>query len=519
MTADTGISTAPHGLMDAVRAYEAALMADDVARLDAFFEPGSETLRGDASGLLVGHERIAGFRRSRGGTPARSIVETHVRTLTPESAVVVTVSEAHGGGRGQQTQLWRRSESGWAIAVAHVTAPAPAIDRRVWRTVGTPLVRGSATGSLARLRVAVKDLFAVAGHPIGAGVPAYLDGAAVESGTAPAVVALLEAGADVSGIAQTDEFAYSIAGRNPHYGTPPNPAVVGGIPGGSSNGPASAVALGHADIGLGTDTGGSLRVPASYSGLWGIRTTHGAIDRSGLLPLAESFDTVGWLTRDLETLMLAARATLGDVAAREATSAPRVSRTLAVSPALLALADPASRAGVAAVIDAWTAAGITVDEIDVPDVDGMFEAFRTVQGIEAWRTHGAWIADHPRALGAEISARFAWASRFSSADEVRGRDDVASYRAELDERLAGRTLVLPSASSAAPLASATPDENEVTRAGTLRLTCVAGILGAPAVSMPLVETESGPVGVCVVGPRSSDLDLLEFARELADLAR
>ena len=125
--------------------------------------------------------------------------------------------------------------------------------------------------------------------------------------TAPAVQALLDAGAEVLGIARTDELAYSIAGANPHYGTPPNARVPGALPGGSSNGPASAVALGQADIGLATDTGGSIRVPASYQGLWGLRTTHGRVARDGLLPLAPSFDTVGWLTRDRALLAACSR--------------------------------------------------------------------------------------------------------------------------------------------------------------------------------------------------------------------
>ena len=124
----------------------------------------------------------------------------------------------------------------------------------------------------------MKDLFEVAGFAVGAGVPAYLAESRPAATSASAVEALVAAGADVIGIAQTDEFAYSVAGRNSHYGTPPNVAAPGSIPGGSSSGPASAVALGQVSIGLGTDTAGSIRVPASYQGLWGLRTSHGAID-------------------------------------------------------------------------------------------------------------------------------------------------------------------------------------------------------------------------------------------------
>lgn len=494
----------PRGLLDAVRAYEAALMDNAVPVLDAFFAPGPGTLRGDASGLLVGHERIAAFRAARGGTPRRKIVQTEVRPIDDDHALVVTIGAPVRGGRGQQTQLWRRAETGWVIDAAHVSAPAPAIDPSVWRIVGTPLVAGAASGPLARVRVAVKDLFDVEGFAVGGGVPAYLAEGSPRARSAPAVQTLLDAGADVTGIARTDEFAYSIAGRNPHYGSPQNPAVVGGIPGGSSNGPASAVALGHADVGLGTDTGGSVRVPASYQGLWGLRTTHGAVDRAGLLPLAPSFDTVGWLTRDAATLRAAAATSLTDSS---------ILSGFVVCEAVLALASESVRAVMDRMIadfsDGGPLEGISSIELREDFTDDAFEAFRTVQAAEAWASHGEWIEAHPGALGDDIAARFAWASGFTHAQEEDARTRLAEARRVLESALAGRTLVLPSASSVAPQVTATAEQNEVTRAGTLRLTCFAGILGAPALSIPMLNTEDGPIGVCLLGPRGSDLALID----------
>jgi amidase len=167
------------------------------------------------------------------------------------------------------------------------------------------------------MSVAVKDLFAVEGFAVGAGKGDWLAEGSPETTTAPAAAALLAAGAVVAGIFRTDEFAYSLAGTNAHYGTPPNPKAPGRISGGSSSGSASAVALGEATIGLGSDTGGSIRVPSAYQGLLGIRTTHGAIATDGLLPLAPSFDTVGWMTRDAATL-----AAVGSVLLPRTRSAP-----------------------------------------------------------------------------------------------------------------------------------------------------------------------------------------------------
>lgn len=499
----------PEGLVAAFQRYERALAADDLAELDALFEPGRGTIRSDPAGVVVGHEAIGAFRRSRGGAPARGIAVLHARVLSPELVALVAELRPAGGGVGQQTQVWRRSPGGWRIAVAHVSATPAAVDGRVWRVVGAPLLAGrpgQEGGTFApRLdgeRVAVKDLFAVEGQRIGAGVPAYLAEARLETRTAPAVQVLIDAGADVVGIARTDELAYSIAGANPHYGTPPNPAVPGALPGGSSSGPASAVALGHATIGLATDTAGSIRVPASYQGLWGLRTTHGAVPVDGLLPLAPSFDAAGWLTRDPELLARAAEVALGPGSA--------VGPRLAVAPALLAPLEDEVRTAFEAVLD-----GGAVEEVDLGDPEHAYEAFRTVQAFEAWRTHGSWIERHPGALRGGIAERFAWASAVAERDADTARERLIELRSMLRGLLDEVVLVLPSAASAAPAADPGGAAVEEARAQTLRLTGFASIAGAPALSAPLLTVGGAPIGVSFVGRPGSDVDLVRLAAEAA----
>ncbi|TDX78561.1 Asp-tRNA(Asn)/Glu-tRNA(Gln) amidotransferase A subunit family amidase [Rathayibacter sp. PhB151] len=492
----------PDGLVDAVLAYEAALTADDVPALADAFVREPTTLRGDASGLLVGHEAITGFRGRRGGTPPRALAELHVRALGADDALVVTVNLPARGGRGLVTQLWTRDSGVWRVRAAQVQAPAPALDARVWRAIGAPLVPASGSGSLDGLDVAVKDLFAIEGQRIGAGIPVRLAEAAVERSTAPAVAMLLAAGASVRGIAQTDEFAYSIAGRNSGYGTPPNPAVPGAIPGGSSSGPATAVSLGQASIGLATDTAGSIRVPASYQGLWGLRTTHGAVPVAGLLPLAPSFDTVGWLTRDLEVLRRVARVALTGPAEAPADG-------FVVCDALLERVDAPVAAAFSAVVD-----GLGAERIELPPVAEMFEAFRTVQAAEAWASDGAWVAAHPGVLAPDVQARFDAAARIDAESEAAARERVAGFRERLDAALAGRVLLLPSASSVAPALDASAEVIDAARTATLGLTCLAGIGGYPALSVPRLSVDGRPVGLCLVGPRGADPALLELAAEV-----
>ncbi|MFH5821139.1 AtzH-like domain-containing protein [Georgenia sp. AZ-5] len=507
----------PAGLLEHFWRYERALMADDLAELDRLFRPGPWTMRGDGAGLLVGHERIGRFRGGRGGAPTRRVLAVHVRLAGPDHALVVAETAPSRGGRGQQTQLWRRTgERAWAVEAAHVSAPAPAIDPAVWRVVGDPLVGATGAGALSGLTVAVKDVFAVAGHAVGGGVPDFLASGPVQSRHAPALAALLDAGASVRGIARTDQLAYSVAGRNAHYGTPPNVAVPGALPGGSSSGPASAVALGQADVGLATDTAGSIRMPASYQGLWGLRPTHGLVTVDGVLPLAPTFDTVGWIARDGATLATVAGVGLDAAGQRPLRPADAPAEVL-VAPQLVDRAEPGVRTAFGAAVDALATAGALagVRHVDVGDMEELYEAFRIVQAAEAWRSHGAWLTAHPGAVVGDVAERFADAAAVTPGQEAHAREVLRERAARIAAELAGRVLLLPSAASVAPAADASPAEVQRARAATLSMTCVAGVLGAPALSVPLLHVDGAPVGLCLVGPRGTDLALVELGRRLA----
>ena len=385
-------------------------------------------------------------------------------------------------------------------------------DPRIWRLVGFPLVGATGSGVLDGESVAVKDLFAVAGLAVGAGNPVYLAGAGRERRHAAAVRALLDAGAELRGIARTDEFAYSIAGANAHYGTPPNPRGPGRLPGGSSSGPASAVAGGQASIGLGTDTAGSIRVPASYQGLWGLRSTHGAVSAQGMLPLAPSFDAVGWLARSPDVLANAARVSL-----------PALPKTggggaFLLCPGLLDAVDPAVAEAFTEAIEKWVAVGAVPKprEIRGPDGPAAFAAFRTVQGAEAWRAHGGWLRAHPDVLGPDVAARFDWAAGVSATEEASARAVLAQIRARFEAELGDDVLLLPTTSTPAPPGDGDAASLDAVRAATIGLTCLAPVTGRPALSAPLLEVRGLPVGLSLLGPRRTDLDLLARGAALAE---
>ncbi|CCH86952.1 Amidase [Modestobacter italicus] len=495
----------------AVARYESALAADDLDELDALFAPGEETLRADASGVLVSHEAISGYRRGRGGAPARVMTALHVVVHAPGVATALAETLRPDGTRGLQTQVWEKGPVGWQVRVAHVSSTPPPSTRdtlaredpATWRVTGSPLVAATGSGPLDGVGLAVKDLVGVAGHPIGAGNPVKLAESAPAAASAPVLAALLAAGAHVRGIARTDELAYSLSGTNVHSGSPANPWGAGLVVGGSTNGPASAVARGTADVGVGTDTAGSIRVPASYCGLHGLRPTHGAVPLDGVLPLAPSFDTLGWLTRGAGLLHRVAGVLLP-------AAAPVTSLVLAED--LLALADPPVAAALAAAADELAAAsGLPLSRAALAtseERERWFTAFRAVQGAEAWAAHGDWITAHPGVLGPGIAQRFADGAAVTPDQLAAGRAAVAEGRAALAGRLpAGVAVLMPAASSTAPPITADPARKAEYRAATLRLTCLAGVGGLPVAVAPAALVDGLPVGLAVLGAGGTDTAL------------
>ncbi len=270
-------------------------------------------------------------------------------------------------------------------------------------------VAGAAQGPLAGLTFAAKDLFDVAGHTTGSGNPTWLATHPPATETAPAVKALLDAGARLVGKTITDELAFSINGENAHYGTPLNTKAPQRIPGGSSSGSASAVAGGAVPLALGTDTGGSVRVPAAFCGIYGFRPTHGRIPLDGVTPLAPSFDAVGWFTRDADLLERVGRVLLGLQGDEEVPP-----RSLLLVEDAFAMTEPSVRAALGPAIDAVTATLGSPRDVRL-SADGLGEgwlnAFRTLQMHEIWRTHGAWITAHKPHFGPGVAERFAASSK------------------------------------------------------------------------------------------------------------
>ncbi|MGV7209140.1 amidase [Oxalobacteraceae bacterium A2-2] len=390
-----------------------------------------------------------------------------------------------------------------------------------WVPHGRFVQRGAGTGPLAGLAFAAKDVFDVAGHVTGAGNPCWLATHEAAAATAPLVQRLLDAGATLVGKTLTDELAYSVHGDNMHYGTPLNVRAPGRVPGGSSSGSAAAVAAGLCDFALATDTGGSTRVPASYCGLWGLRTTHGLLPRAGMVPLHPGFDTPTWLADDAGVFQRVGQVLL------PAWHGPRLGRVLMLDD-LLAQADPAFHAAAERVY-AKLAEGMSVRRTQVTGasagggsehagaiLESWRKAYVTASAREGWLAHGEWItATQPR-FGAAIAGRWDMARATSETDAIEARALQAEVRAAVRELLGEDGIaVLPSAASIAPRLDASEAEIDRIRARTFRITCVAGLAGLPQVSIPLRSPEGLPIGISLLGPAGSDLALIAVAAKLA----
>ena len=492
----------PHRrLMEAFWSYERALMDNDLDALDRLFAPGPDTLRGDAAGLLVGHDDISAFRGGRGERPRDASCETHVQEVDPDHALVVAVTELDQVVAASRPSSGPGATTAGRSTAAHVAVPAAAFDPRIWRLVGDPLLPGRrpdrSPARASRSRTCTPS--PASGS---APEPRVARPGAGGDDAARAVQQLLDAGADVTGIARTDEFAYSLAGRQRAVRHPAQPEAPRRISGRLVLRLASAVSLGHASIGLGTDTAGSIRVPAAYQGLWGHPHHPRLVPTDGLLPLAPSFDTVGWLTRSPALL-----ARVGEVLLPEG---PGGSERLVVVPALLGRADPDVAAAVTGWLDGRTT---TTEDHDLAQLPAWLTAFQTLQAWEAWQQHGPWLEGRLDTLGADVRSRFETGSQVTDEPAEDARAEVAAARSEIRELVGDLVLVLPSASSVAPRTGPGLAERlQQVRTATMQLTCLAGLGGLPAVSIP-VETEEGlPAGVCLVAAPGRDRDLLALLR-------
>ena len=351
------------------------------------------------------------------------------------------------------------------------------------------------------LRVAVKDLIDVAGWPTTAASRAVAATALPAPADAPCLSGLRAAEAAgtarVEGKVNLHELAYGISGINHAFGTPVNPLDPGLVPGGSSSGCAVAVGSGEADVGIGTDTGGSVRIPAACCGVAGLKTTWGRVPLEGVWPLAPGFDTVGPLARDVAGLA-AGMALLEPGFAVEDRWEPVVVGRLSLG------GDPVVETAVDA---ALAATGWKVLQLQPPDLDVVTDAALTVLDAQAWTSNARLVSDHPDGIGRDVLTRLRRAGDTDAAAVARAEEVLTAWRAWL-ERQWGRVelIAIPTLLGLPPRLE---DAREMVR---LRgLSAPVNAAGVPAVALPIPSGAPLPGSLQLIGPADSEERLLSAA--------
>ncbi|WP_439550070.1 amidase [Falsiroseomonas sp.] len=387
------------------------------------------------------------------------------------------------------------------------------IDDKVGAFVPGPRLEmpGAAAGPLAGLDFAVKDLFDVAGAGTGYGNPDWARTHAPAAATAPVVLALLQAGASLRGKTKTVELAYGLTGENVWQGTPINPAAPDRFPGGSSCGSAAATAAGLVDFALGSDTGGSVRIPASYCGLYGIRPSWGAVNLTGACPLGPSFDTAGWFATRASILRR-----VGDVllpGGGEGALGP----LLKVQEAWVNAVPQTATALVPALAGAERVLGHALSIHLAPEgLDQLFEHFRAAQAEEAWASLGSWIEAVKPAFGPGVGERFAAAKATDPARAAAARAFKDVFRTRIRALLdGGAVLAYPTSPIPAPHLNASGEAQQAVRERTMGVTAIAGLAGLCEVTIPCAKVDGAPVGLSLAAAPGRDRALLALAEKVA----
>ena len=373
-------------------------------------------------------------------------------------------------------------------------------------------LKGAASGPLAGLSAVVKDMYDIAGERTGCGSPEWLATHPPAVRNCPPVQKILDAGATIIGKTVCDEYFYSVSGANAHYGTPVNARAPGRLPGGSSAGSAAACGAGLCDFALGSDTGGSVRVPASFNGIYGLRPTHERIEHSGVADMAPSFDVPGWFAATPGVFRK-----VGAVLLDSRRVPAKIDRVVVLEDAFAQAEEPVAdllRTLLEFMSDDLP--GMAHGRIAPEGFDPWREAFRIVQAYETWQTFGGFITKHKPNIGPGVKERMQFASTVTRVQADASREVVNKARDHIRQIVVpGTVLALPTAPSISPKIETSGPELEDFRTRAMRLTCTSGISGLPQMSIPGATINGCPIGLSFIGWAGGDEALLDLACELS----
>jgi len=370
-------------------------------------------------------------------------------------------------------------------------------------------IEGNASSTLTGKTFVLKDIFDVKGYPTGFGNPGWKDTHPIASDTNTSVSKLLNNGASLLGKSHCDELTYNLFGNNFHYGNPINSASPSRMTGGSSSGSAAAVSAKLVDFSIGSDTGGSIRAPASFCGLFGIRPTHGVIALDHSCGLAPSFDTLGWFSNQAELLK-----EIGEILLPKSAESINLEKPkFMYLKEAFEVIDPK----IASTIKSHFSKFGEFEEVSIGEESLVEWAdhFRILQGSEVWKNLGGWVSANLESVSPPIRARFEMAKNLTIEQIHHSQNKWPQIQNTIYKLLENNAiLVLPTVAGIAPLLDAPNDELEIYRKQCFQLLCIAGLCGTPQINLPLCTLENAPLGISIMGAKGSDLQLLQIACDL-----
>lgn len=372
-------------------------------------------------------------------------------------------------------------------------------------------LEGAAEGPLKGMAFAVKDVFDIVGSTYSNGHPMWLQTHEPATETSSFIVNMLEAGADLVGKTICDELCYSISGENWNYGSPLNPHDPRRYCGGSSSGTGAAVAGGYVDVAFGSDCLGSVRVPAAYNGVLGIRPTLYRVDNSGEAPYCKSMDVLGYVAQDPDVFEQVSEFILGEDQHHQSL------KRLFIPVDLLNVVDDNVREQLKSSIERIKGYFDEVVEGNIcsGDLQDWVKVFQHIQGYEVWESYGGWYRKYRPQLSEGPGSRLEWASTITYAQyqaALEAREEIVK---QVDQVITEDTVVvLPTAASIAPLRTASEESINHTRLQSSQLLCISPLSGVPQVTLPIATMEEVPLGVSLLSPRHSDLQLVKLACQI-----
>ena len=364
-------------------------------------------------------------------------------------------------------------------------------------------------GLLSNLNFVLKDMCDVKNLKTSCGNPDFFKKCDFANDYAPFLKDLLNEGPVLKGITVCDEFFYSLIGENGHYGTPTNLNAPSCVPGGSSSGSAAALTTDLYDFSIGSDTGGSVRIPASFCGLIGMRPTHNRINTKGVYPMAPSFDTVGWFANNPEIFQKVGNVLLNNIERSNVDFKQYV-----VAEDLLELCDAEVQNNFNNYIK-LNMPNINKTRLSTNTKAIIADNFRILQGAEVKENIIPWIEKNKPNISPEIRSRIDMASKITDIEVNRALIFRKTLIDEIEKSLPEGTIaVFPTSPFSAPKSGQDDESLGSFRKRLMELTSIAGMTSRPQITIPRLKDKSGPVGISLLGWKYSDEILLNKLTEI-----